>query len=91
MHPAPTKTTNATITVTSSSPILPAIIVDAGEKAGKRFIEFFTATIRNANTRRAYAKAVGDFLTWCQQSGLSLSGIEPVHVAAYIEQLTALP
>ena len=27
---------------------MPAIIADAGEKAGKRFIEFFTATIRNA-------------------------------------------
>jgi hypothetical protein len=32
--------------------IVPAIIADAGEKAGKRFIEFLTATIRNANTRR---------------------------------------
>jgi site-specific recombinase XerD len=72
----------------TSGPILPAIIADAGERAGKRFIEFFTATIRNANTRRAYARAVSDFLAWCQQGGLTLTGIEPVHVAAYIEQLT---
>jgi integrase/recombinase XerD len=78
----------ASIIGTSSGPILPAIIADAGERAGKRFIEFFTATIRNANTRRAYARAVSDFLAWCQQGGLSLTGIEPVHVAAYIEQLT---
>jgi len=69
-------------------PLLPAIIAQAGDHAARRFIEFFTATIRNGNTRRAYAKAVGDFLAWCQHSGLSLPGIEPVHVAAYIEQLT---
>ena len=84
--PSPT----AIATGTSSGPILPAIIADAGDKAAKRFIEFFTATIRNGNTRRAYAKAVADFFGWCQQHGLTLPGIEPVHVAAYIEQLTQL-
>lgn len=31
--------------------MLPALIADAGERGGKRFVEFFTATIRNANTR----------------------------------------
>src|SRR3954452_15131572 len=82
------KTSKATITSSTAGPILPAIIADAGEKAGKRFIEFFTATIRNANTRRAYARAVMDFLAWCEQGNLTLTGIEPVHVAAYIEQLT---
>jgi integrase/recombinase XerD len=68
--------------------IVPTIIADAGERAGKRFIEFFTATIRNANTRKAYARAVNNFLAWCQQGRLTLTGIEPVHVAAYVEQLT---
>ncbi len=68
--------------------IVPAIIADAGDRAGKRFIEFFTATIRNANTRKAYARAVNSFLAWCQQGRLTLTGIEPVHVAAYVEQLT---
>jgi hypothetical protein len=29
---------------------LPAIIRAQGERAGRRFIEFFTATIRNRNT-----------------------------------------
>lgn len=69
-------------------PILPAIVADAGERAGKRFLEFFVATIRNPHTRRAYAKAVGDFLAWCESHGLSLERIEPLHVAAYIELLT---
>jgi site-specific recombinase XerD len=72
---------------TTHGPILPAIVADAGERAGKRFLEFFVATIRNRHTRRAYAKAVGDFLAWCEQRGLSLERIEPLHVAAYIELL----
>jgi site-specific recombinase XerD len=74
--------------VTNSGSIVPAIIADAGQKAGKRFIEFLTATIRNGNTRQAYARAIGDFFAWCEQHHLTLTGIEPVHVAAYIEAMT---
>ena len=33
----------------------PALIVDAGVRASYRFLEFFTAQIRNPHTRRAYA------------------------------------
>jgi integrase/recombinase XerD len=76
------------ITGTSSGPILPAIIAEAGDQTVRRFVEFFTATIRNKNTRRAYARAVCDFFAWCEGHGLALAAIEPVHVAAYIEQLT---
>ena len=70
-----------------SGGVLPALIADAGDHAARRFIEFFTATIRNGNTRRAYARAVGNFFTWCERHGLGLAAIEPVHVAAYIEGL----
>jgi integrase/recombinase XerD len=70
------------------NPILPAIVANAGDQAARRFIEFFTATIRNANTRRAYARAVYDFFAWSDSLSLALADIEPVHVAAYIEQLT---
>lgn len=73
---------------TIGGPLLPAIITNEGDHAVRRFIEFFTATIRNGNTRRAYAKAVDDFLAWCQGHGLTLPGIEPVHAAVYIEALT---
>src|ERR1017187_7459544 len=59
----------------------------AGKKAGLRFIEFFTANIRNANTRRAYHRACCDFFRWCESRGLELEKIGPVHVAAYIEKL----
>src|SRR5437879_111722 len=64
---------------------VPAVIDRAGGNARKRFLEFFTATIRNENTRMAYARAVGSFFGWCRQHRLELIDIEPIHVAAYIE------
>jgi integrase/recombinase XerD len=88
MNTALARSPNSKVLTATGNPILPAIIADAGEHAARRYIEFFTATIRNGNTRRAYGRAVADFLAWCQLSGLTLSAIEPVHVAAYIEQLT---
>ena len=65
---------------------MPAIITNAGENASRRFVEFFVATFRNKNTRLAYARAVRDFLEWCEARGFTLELIEPVAVAAYIEQ-----
>jgi hypothetical protein len=66
-----------------SSVSLPALFAPTAD-ASKRFIEFFTANIRNPNTPQAYAWAVGKFATWCEANGLTeLSDIEPVHVAAY--------
>jgi site-specific recombinase XerD len=68
---------------------VPAVIAASGAPARKRFVEFFTANIRNRNTRLAYARAVSDFFAWCEQAGLStLESVQPVHVAAYIEQLS---
>ncbi|NUZ08991.1 tyrosine-type recombinase/integrase [Schlegelella sp. ID0723] len=56
--------------------------------AAKRTLEFFTANIRNPNTRKAYARAVAEFAAWCANNRLEdLAEIEPVHVAAYVEQL----
>jgi hypothetical protein len=34
----------------------PALVASCGERASYRFFEFFTAQIRNPNTRRAYAR-----------------------------------
>jgi integrase/recombinase XerD len=67
---------------------LPRLITSAGEHATKRFIEFFTANIRNASTRAAYGHAVSLFCDWCDANGLALIDLEPVVIAAYIEQLT---
>jgi site-specific recombinase XerD len=65
---------------------LPALITRAGENAGRRFVEFFTANIRNLNTRMAYARAISGLLDWCDERGIELRQIQPVTVAAYIEQ-----
>jgi integrase/recombinase XerD len=66
---------------------LPELIVDAGPDVARRFLEFFTAHIRNANTRAAYGRAVGRFLAWCQAQNIGLSQVEPIIVAGCIEQL----
>src|SRR5437899_1970559 len=66
---------------------LPASIRAQGERASRRFIEFFTATIRNRNTRMAYARAVKRFFDWCEDHHLGLDDIEPIAIAAYIEEL----
>lgn len=41
--------------------LVPRLIADAGEQASPRFLDFFTAKIRNPNARRAYARAALDF------------------------------
>ena len=66
---------------------LPALFAPDAATA-KRVLEFFTANIRNPNTRKAYARAAGDFAIWCEAKGLDhLRDVQPVHVAAYIEEL----
>jgi site-specific recombinase XerD len=68
---------------------VPALITVAGEQASIRFLEFFASTIRNPHTRRAYGRAVADFLAWCEDHGVtSITAVQPLHVAAWIEGQT---
>jgi site-specific recombinase XerD len=68
---------------------VPALVAAAGERAGLRFLEFFAAAIRNPHTRRAYSRAAADFLAWCESAGVaSLTAVQPLHVATWIEQQT---
>jgi len=68
---------------------LPTLVAAAGERASIRFLEFFAGTIRNPHTRRAYARAVGAFLTWCREAGVpSIAAVQPLHVATWIELQT---
>ena len=68
--------------------ILPALVSSADDRAQLRFIEFFAVTIRNPHTRRAYARAAGEFLAWCDARGVTLiAGVQPLHVAGWVEQL----
>ena len=59
-------------------------------QAERRFWEFFTAHIRNPNTRLAYLTAARRFAAWCERRGLALDEVEPMAVAAYVEQLSGV-
>jgi site-specific recombinase XerD len=68
--------------------VVPRVIADAGDKAARRFLEFFAATIRNKNTRMAYYRAAARFFAWCDHHKIGeIVDIEPLHVATYIETL----
>jgi len=70
----------------SSGLTLPALVVAADDRAQLRFLEFFAAQIRNPNTRRAYARSVSGFLSWCVYLGVTeLAGVTALHVATWIE------
>lgn len=74
------------LVLSSSSIQVPTLVGDAGERAAIRYLEFFTANIRNANTRRAYARAANEFLAWCKAVGLpNLAAVAPLHVSTWIE------
>lgn len=82
--------TNESGLLLADKPTLPVLVAVAGEPAGDRFLEFFASAIRNPHTRRAYARAAGDFLTWCAGAGVtSIAAVRPLHVAAWIELQTA--
>ena len=92
------QTTQLTVTEPAEAPrisaavraqvIVPAMIACAGERAARRYLEFFGVTIRNKNTRTAYLHAASRFFGWCEHHKLGqLADIEPLHVAAYIEAL----
>jgi hypothetical protein len=65
--------------LTASNAVVPALIAARGRHAGRRFVEFFTANIRNPNTRKAYYRAACEFFDWCDNAGFGLLDIEPVH------------
>jgi site-specific recombinase XerD len=71
----------------SSGFVVPALIADEGDQAARRFLEYFTANIRNRNTRAAYVHAVAEFMRWCEERQLTLKTLEPILVAAYVEEL----
>jgi site-specific recombinase XerD len=81
----------STQAVASTKPtpiVLPTILTSAGNDAVTRFAEYFTVTIQNPHTRRAYFRNAVNFLKWCEDRGIRhLASIKPMMVAAYIEHL----
>ncbi|MFN5155208.1 MAG: tyrosine-type recombinase/integrase, partial [Betaproteobacteria bacterium] len=73
--------------VLASAGQVPAVFA-SDALAARRTFEFFAVNIRNPNTRKAYARGVADFSTWCDRHGLKdVRQVQPLHVAAYIEGL----
>src|SRR5438477_8723308 len=80
---------NQLVPINSSAAVLPVLVAVAGERASMRFLEFFAANIRNPHTRRAYYRAATECLAWSGDAGVpSIAGIQPIHVAAWIEAAT---
>ena len=67
--------------------LVPVTVARGGSRATRRFLEFFSASIRNPNTRAAYYLAVRDFFGWCEERRVALEKVCPMLVAAYIEEL----
>ncbi|NEK54595.1 tyrosine-type recombinase/integrase [Rhizobium leguminosarum] len=78
---------NQVVSIETATLGLPTMVA-ADAATRQRFMEFFTANIRNPNTRRSYAKASVEFLCWCEERGVrSLDSITPIHVTGWIEEL----
>lgn len=78
---------NLLVVADQTTALVPAFIAAGGERAGFAFIDFFTAQIRNRNTRAAYAVAVQSFFSWCDARQLTLGTLRTHHVATYVELL----
>ncbi|MEF8714988.1 MAG: hypothetical protein V5B39_15815 [Accumulibacter sp.] len=58
-------------TVPNAAVSLPALFSPTAD-ASRRFVEFFTANIRNPNTRKTYARAASQFAIWCEEVALTV-------------------
>jgi site-specific recombinase XerD len=84
----PTGKNLSVIAKISPSFVVPQQISNLGYNATLRFLDFFTANIRNKNTRAAYAVAVRTFFARLDARGVAELGVVRTHhVAAHIERL----
>ncbi len=68
---------------------LPALFVGESHSQMERVAEFFAATIRNLNTRRAYLRGAQSLAEFCEARGVrELSSVRPMHVSAWVEVQT---
>jgi site-specific recombinase XerD len=67
---------------------MPAIFAAASPKARTRVLEFFGASIRNENTRKAYMAACAAFFDFLANNDVTaLEDVGPLHGAAYLEAM----
>ena len=78
------------IVLVEGSGTLPTLFAPVDERARTRVLEFFAVHIRNPNTRRSYMRSAAEFSLWCDTRGVTaLTSVQPIHVAAWIEELGA--
>src|SRR5260221_9665310 len=74
--------------IAPSQDLAPAPLFAPTRKAARRFLEFFTAQINNANPRGPYITATRRFAEWCASKDLQeLAQVQPFHVAAFVHDL----
>ena len=69
---------------------LPSIIRAQGERASRRFIEFFTANIRNRHTRMAYARAAKQFFDLTHDCNLPLTPSIPLRRVSNVAPVSSI-
>ena len=75
----------------SNARVIPRIVSDAGNAARFAWEEFLFGGIRSTHTRRAYHRAVKNFLVWCEAKQLPLSAISPADVGLHLDGLALAP
>jgi hypothetical protein len=73
--------------IAPSLDVRPAPLFAPTRKAAQRLLEFFTAQINNAHTRRAYINATRRFADWCASKDIheSLSRANGITVRRAVE------
>ena len=84
-HSASVSTVNKNALVPARDTQHPAILEAAGPNATFAADEFFTARIRNPHTRKAYGRAIREFLSWAEAQGLALHEISPAYAGQFID------
>ena len=70
-----------------AAPAFPPVLERPGTVASFAADEFFSARISNAETRRAYARAVGWFLEYCERKDLELAHVTPGLAGRFLRDL----
>jgi len=74
--------------LTLSPALAPAPLFAPTPEAARHFLDFFTARINNAHTRRAYLHATRRFSRWCETNGIGhLREVKPFHIACFLQEL----
>ena len=77
--------------VPSQDEVLPSLISQAGSSARFAWEEFIYGKIRNPHTRRAYERAIRQFLQHCDTLNKELATITPRDVGCYLDGLDYAP